>query len=142
MHLPLPSEPQPRRTFEEGLTAPWQTKRNELIAAVIGSVIPWIAVGVCVLCGVKFGGDLAYIGALCMIGLQIASFRFYRLPRKNRTVFFGTFAMALLYIGILAAAIGADLSIWWILPLPPVAVGLYVGLRILLLRIIDPAAQG
>jgi len=146
IYLPLGHEPAPRRRLDEGLTAPWATWRNDLIAAVIGSVIPWIAAGVCYLCGVSFGGDLVYFGALCIVAIQLACFRLDKLPRKNRTAFLGTLAMVLLYIGIFAAALGTAQEVksflWWTLPLPPVVAFLYVGLRTLLTRVINPTVQG
>ncbi len=124
--LPADTAPAPRRPMDRGLTAPWNSYRTRLVATAIAAALPWLVVGIAHLAGVRFGGDLTYLNFLCLLGLQIAIFRTDRLPRRNRHVFFATLAIALLYVGALAAAIGSGLGPLWALLCPLISPAVYV----------------
>ena len=119
LNLPVRSSPAPRREPTADIVMPPRAHLPELVAAVIGSIVPWIIAGVAALCDIDFGGDLVYYGMLCTAWLQLAVFRADRLPRRDSSVFFATLALGLICVGALAAAlVGGILPLWSIcLPL-------------------------
>ena len=142
LRLPLRSTPAPRRSLDADITRPPDTHRAELIAATAGAVLPWLIAGIAALCGAEFGGDLLYYGLLCTFALQLAIYRSDRLPRRDSTVFFTTLALALAYVGALAAALGSGLSLMWALLLPLVAPTVYLAARLVLGRVLGRRKPG
>ena len=82
-----------------------------------------------------FGGDLTHFFTLCLIGLQLAIYRAAPLPRRDRTVFFTTLAMALIYVAALAVALGAGLGLLWSLVIPLTAPAVYLVVKLILDRV-------
>ena len=115
---PAASAPAPRRKSDTPFVRSPRAHLTELIAAVIGAVVPWIVAGIAALVDVEFGGDLLYYGMLCTVGLQLAVFRTERLPKRDSTVFLTTFGLILVFVGALAAALVGDLHPLWTLALP------------------------
>ncbi len=138
--LPFPSVITAHRNTAVASERPWLTHRNSLIAAAVAIALPWGVAGIAKLCHVEFGADLTYYGALCLLGLQLALFRTEHLPRRDRSVFFATLALVLLYVGALAVALAAGLHILWAIVLPPVMPLAYVAIRWLLNRCLSPVA--
>lgn len=132
LNLPLRSTPAHRRRVEAGLIRPHVTYRAELIAAAVGMALPWVAVAVASLFRVKFGGELHYVGLLCLLGLQLAIFCTGQLPRRDSSSFMTAVAMALLYVGGLALALISHLSLLWALAMPLLAPVAYLLIRLIL----------
>jgi hypothetical protein len=131
LNLPAGATPAPRRAPDADVVPSPRAYLPEMIAAAVGSVLPWIVAGIAVLCGVEFGGDLLYYGMLCTAGLQLVLFRADRLPRRDSTVFFGTLALVFIYVGCLAAALVGGLAPLWALCMPLTAPVGYVLARAL-----------
>ena len=129
LNLPIRPTPAPRRDPASDLAGSPRAYLPELIAAMVGAALPWLAAGIAALCGAEFGGDLLYYGLLCTAGLQLAVFRIDRLPRRDSAVFFGTLALVLIYVGCLAAALVGGLLPLWSLCLPLVAPAAYLVAR-------------
>lgn len=135
VRLPLPTAPHARRSADAGLTAPRRFVRTALIPAAVSMAVAWLIAGIGRMANVDFGADLGYYSLLCLLGLQIAVFRFSPLPRRNRTAFFATLTLALIYVGAIAVALGAGLSLLWCLIVPLAAPAVYVALRAVLNRV-------
>ena len=124
--IPAPSTPLARRKADEPIARPLHACIPDVVAVLVSSVLPWGVAGIASLCGAEFGGDLLYFGLLCTLGLQMAVFRSGRLPRRNSTVFFATFGLALVYVGALAAALVGELTPLWTLCIPLTAPAAYL----------------
>ncbi len=125
MNLPAEESPARRRAVEAGIGDPWQTHRQLLIITAVAAALPWLIAGIAKLANVDFGGDLARYGMLCLLGCQLALLCTERIPKRNRTVFFGILAMALLCVGALADALGAGLFPVWSMLVPTLLCVLY-----------------
>jgi len=125
--LPLKQTLAPRRDPQAPLLRSPFFNRAEIVASVAGAILPWLVAGVAALCDVEFGGDLLYFGLLCTVGLQLVVFRTDRLPKRDSTVFLGTLALVLIYVGALAAALVGGLSPLWALVMPLVAPTAYLS---------------
>lgn len=141
LHLPKRDIPAPRRTGGLSLRGLWLAHRVELISSTVGSVLPWIVVGIAALAGASFGGDLLYFGLLCTVGLQTVLFRADKLPGRDRGVFFATLAAGLFYVGSLAASLAAGLGLLWAIPLPLIAPAAYLLTRAVLTRLFRKASS-
>lgn len=133
--LPHPATPRKRRSMEAGILSPLTTYRNGLIATAAAVAVPVLTAAVCRFCDLDFGGDLAHYLFLCLVGLQTAIYRTDSLPPRDRTVFFTTLALVLVYVGALGIALGAGLGLIWSLVLPLTAPAVYVAVKLILDRI-------
>ncbi len=125
--------PAPRRSMEDRIGQPYRTHGSILLVTLIAAVLPWIVVGIAKLLDVDFGADLTHYALLCLLGCQTALYRTEILPKRNRTVFFGTLTMVLLYVGALAGALGAGLGLLWAI-ITPVVVCLLYGIALYYIR--------
>jgi hypothetical protein len=66
--------------------------------------------------------------------LGLAVYRLAPLPRRDRSVFFTTLTLALIYVAALAIALGAGLGLLWSLVLPLTAPAIYVTVKSVLDR--------
>ena len=133
--FPLRPTPARRRALDAGLTRPHVTFRHELVAVAVGSVLPWIVAGVASLTEADFGGDLVFYGLLCTLALQLAIFFTSRLPRRDSSTFLTGVALALVYVGALAASLVSRLAPLWALVLPFIGPVAYLLMRALLLAV-------
>ncbi|MBQ4112475.1 MAG: hypothetical protein IJD38_06740 [Clostridia bacterium] len=140
-YLPTGDIPSGRRLGDLSLARLWHCHRAEITAAAAGATLPWLAMGLAALLGVRFGGDLLYFGFLCTVGLHAAIFRVDRLPRRDSHVFMTTLALGLVYAGALAAALASGLGLIWAIPVPLAAPGIYLGVRAILRRTLWPKAS-
>ena len=142
MHLPCDSILAHRRSLDEGFKNPLCTYRVDLIAVLMGAILPWVSAGIAALLDVDFGGDLLYYGLLCTVALQFAVYRASSVPRRDSHVFFTTLGFLLVYVGALAAAIVAGLHILWTLVMPLLAPLAYGVARAVLLSTSRGKKQG
>lgn len=89
-----------------------------MILVAISALIPWTAAFVSKLLHVDFGADLGYFGMLCLLATQIALLLVYPRPRRRRLGFFLVVGMICLYVGGIAVALIANLSVMWCLVIP------------------------
>jgi hypothetical protein len=129
--LPHPVKPKNRRSMEAGITTPWRAYRNGLVAVAVAIAVPVLAAAVCRFCNVGFGGDMTHYLFLCLVGLQTAVFRTSGLPRRDRTVFFTTLGLVLIWFAALAVALGAGLAPLWALAIPLASPILYTAVRLI-----------
>ncbi len=118
MHLPLPTAPVRRRRFSEGLDRPWITLRREIILTAVAAALPWVAIGIITFIEGSPSYRLPPLTAVLTFALQWVLLCTDPLPRRNRTAFLGGFALILVYIGSVAAAIAADMPLWRLLIIP------------------------
>ncbi len=116
--LPLDHSPRARCTITDGLTPPFRALRPRWILSAVSAAIPWIIAFVASLLEVDFGAGLTLYGLVCLAALQPAVLRSIRLPRRNRTAFFTTCILLLLYVAALAVALAAGLGLLWALVFP------------------------
>ena len=116
-------------------------RRAELIAVAAVSALLWGAAGIALLCGEKFGGDLAYYGLLGMFALQPAVFLTGCYRRRDSAAFLTLLCLGLVFVGALAAALVSGLTLLWALVIPPAAAVFYAGLRAVLIRLLPPTAS-
>ncbi len=141
MTLPPIGMPAHRRSMKDGLGNPWHTHRTLGLVTVGAAALPWIVAGVAKLIGTDFGGELTHYGLLCLLSLQLALFCTDRMSRRDPTVFFGTLAVVLLYVGALAGALGAGLALLWSLVIPAI-LGVAYGAVLYILRRHDGLTTG
>ncbi len=134
--------PNPRRALETPLISSPRAHLAELISVTVASVPVWLAVWIAALCEVDFGGDLLHFGLLCTLGIQLAAFRADKLPRRNSTVFFATFALILVYVGALAAALVGGVHLLWCLCIPLAAPLIYLLFRAVALAVSKAVRKG
>ena len=129
LSLPHPAPPHARRSMESGIAAPHKTYLAELIAVAAAVALPTLAAAICRFCDADFGGDMSHFLLLCLVGLQTVIYRASPLPRRDRTVFFTTMALALAYVAALAVALSAGLHPIWALAVPLASPLLYLAVR-------------
>jgi hypothetical protein len=78
---------------------------------------------------------------LCLVGLQTVIYRSSPLPRRDRTVFFTTMALALAYVAALAVALSAGLRPIWALAVPFASPVLYLAVKAIARRALSPSAR-
>lgn len=116
--------------------------RNGLIAAAVGALVPTLTAAIPYYLSFDMGGDPGHFLCLCLLSLQIALYRMAPLPRRDRTVFFTTLGLVLVYVAALAVALGAGLDILWSLVLPLLSPLTYVIVKLLLDRVSAGKAVG
>ena len=118
--IPMAAAPAPRRPITDGLEHPFRIYRRRLLAVAIAAAAPCISVAVVRFLDMDIGADPAYFGLLCLLGLQFVILGRGCGPRmkRNRTAFFISLAVALFYVGALAAALAAGLKLLWALVFP------------------------
>ena len=136
LNLPLKPTPDARRDPSADIARSPYVHIPEVIAAAVGAILPWLVAGIAALCEVEFGGNLTYYGLLCVVGLQLAIFRTAKLPKRDSSVFLTTLALALIYVGSLAAALGSGLHPLWSLGMPLTAPAAYLLARAAALAVI------
>jgi hypothetical protein len=114
---------------------PHITHRAGLIAVAAATAVPTLAAAICHYCDLDFGGDPTHFLFLCLMGLQLAVYRAAPLPRRDRTVFFTTLALALTYVAALAVALGAGLGLLWALVIPVVSPAVYLIVKLVAERV-------
>lgn len=141
LFLPHPATPHARRSMESGISAPHKTYLAELIAVAAAVALPTLAAAVCRFCDLDFGGDMSHFLLLCLVGLQTVIYRSSPLPRRDRTVFFTTMALALAYVAALAVALSAGLRPIWALAVPLASPVLYLAVKAIARRVLSPSAR-
>lgn len=132
--LPLPATLSKRESLEDTVKAPHILHRNGLIAVAAATAVPVLTAAVCHYLAVDMGGDPTHYLTLCLAGLGLAVYRLAPLPRRDRSVFFTTLTLALIYVAALAIALGAGLGLLWSLVLPLTAPAIYVTVKSVLDR--------
>jgi hypothetical protein len=141
LSLPHPATPHARRSMESGIAAPHKTYLAELIAVAAAVALPTLAAAICRFCDADFGGDMSHFLLLCLVGLQTVIYRSSPLPRRDRTVFFTTMALALAYVAALAVALSAGLRPIWALAVPLASPVLYLAVKAIARRALSPSAR-
>ncbi len=144
--VPMASAPAPRRTMTDGLEHPWYTHRIGLIALAASSALPWVVAFVARLNGAGFddgvsGYALSGYALLCFAAQQMAIYLAVR-PRRDargqrltdRSSVFTVLALALIYVGSLAFALGAGLHPLYALLIPPIPAALYMAAQAVITR--------
>ncbi len=130
--LPLSPAPEKRSSMAEVLRTPHITHRNGLIAVVAAAAVPSLTAAVWYYLTPDMGGDPAHFLCLCLLGLQTVIYRLAPLPRRDRTVFFTTLALVLIYVAALAVALGAGLGLILSLVLPLLSPAVYLSVKLVL----------
>jgi hypothetical protein len=133
--LPTAPSPAKRGSMEAVVKNPHITHRAGLIAVAAATAVPTLAAAICHYCDLDFGGDPTHFLFLCLMGLQLAISRAAPLPRRDRTVFFTTLALALTYVAALAVALGAGLGLLWALVIPVVSPAVYLIVKLVAERV-------
>lgn len=133
--LPTAPSPAKRGSMEAVVKNPHITHRAGLIAVAAVTAVPTLAAAICRYCDLDFGGDPTHFLFLCLMGLQLAIYRAAPLPRRDRTVFFTTLALALTYVAALAVALGAGLGLLWALVIPMVSPAVYLIVKLVAERV-------
>ena len=136
--LPLSPAPEKRSSMAEVLKSPHLTHRNGLIAMAAATAVPTLIAAVWYYLAPDMGGDPAHFLCLCLLGLQTVVYRLAPLPRRDRTVFFTTLTLVLIYVAALAVALGAGLGLILSLVLPLLSPALYLAVKLILDRVTSP----
>ncbi len=129
--IPTASTPAPRRSMTEKLEKPWLTRKIELICLSATAALPWLVALVARMAGAGIDKGTASYAMLSMVALQMSLYITIR-PRRDkrhtdRTDAINLLWLGLIYIGVLAAALGTGLHPLYALLVPPIPALLYIA---------------
>lgn len=111
------------------LTQPHVTLRREWIAAGIAALLPWVVAGITRAIGGSMAPSMLYFAVMTLTAGQLALFLTGQPPRRSRLTFITAMLMVCIYVGALAAGLGAGLDILWCLAWPLLQPAVYFVAR-------------